>query len=451
MTPQAYQINYDGLPGPTHNFGGLGSGNIPSMENAMGRSRPRDAALQALYKMKQLSDMGIKQAILPPQERPDLRILRRVGFSGSDAQILEAAYRHAPDLLVACSSSSSAWAANAASVTGSLDAADKRVHITPANLMSQFHRSLETETTQLLLYALFPDPDVFVHHDPLPSHESFGDEGQANQLHLSATPGGPGVTLMAWGRRAFGAKPQAPRRFIPRQTLEAAQSIARLHRLPDERLVFAEQNPEAIDAGVFHNDIIALAHQNLLIYHERAWLNHEEVVKELRVKLARSCNVDLHVIRIADHELHLSDLIASYLLNSELITLSTGRMALIAPLQARDNPHSLRFIERLLAEDNPVDNVYYFDIGESMKNGGGIRCGRLSVSLTASELKGAFDGVFLSPGLYKALIDWVLSHYREELLPGDIRDPKLLLESRTALDELTDLLDLGPVYPFQQE
>jgi len=31
-----------------------------------------------------------------------------------------------------------------------------------------------------------------------------------------------------------------------------------------------------------------------------------------------------------------------------------------------------------------------------------------------------------------------------------LRDPQLLIESRTALDELTQILKIGSVYPFQQ-
>ena len=39
---------------------------------------------------------------------------------------------------------------------------------------------------------------------------------------------------------------------------------------------------------------------------------------------------------------------------------------------------------------------------------------------------------------------------RLQLSEDDLRDPQLLIESRTALDELTQLLKLGSVYPFQQ-
>ncbi len=41
--------------------------------------------------------------------------------------------------------------------------------------------------------------------------------------------------------------------------------------------------------------------------------------------------------------------------------------------------------------------------------------------------------------------------YRDRLAESDLADPKLIGESRTALDELTRILQLGNVYPFQRE
>jgi succinylarginine dihydrolase len=45
----------------------------------------------------------------------------------------------------------------------------------------------------------------------------------------------------------------------------------------------------------------------------------------------------------------------------------------------------------------------------------------------------------------------VRAHYRDALAPEDLADPKLLDESRTALDALTQLLGLGSIYPFQRD
>ena len=141
------EANFDGLVGPTHNYAGLSAGNNASTSNAGGASNPKEAALQGLQKMKALQDLGLVQGVLPPQERPDLHTLRKLGFSGSDVQVLASAAKQAPLQLAACCSASSMWTANAATVSPSADCSDKRIHFTPANLNGMFHRSIEHETT----------------------------------------------------------------------------------------------------------------------------------------------------------------------------------------------------------------------------------------------------------------------------------------------------------------
>ena len=74
---------------------------------------------------------------------------------------------------------------------------------------------------------------------------------------------------------------------------------------------------------------------------------------------------------------------------------------------------------------------------------------RLRVVLTAEQLAAVHQGVLLTEALYLELVDWVQRHYRDALVPDDLRDPSLLEESRLALDELTVLLDLGSLYEFQ--
>ena len=57
--------------------------------------------------------------------------------------------------------------------------------------------------------------------------------------------------------------------------------------------------------------------------------------------------------------------------------------------------------------------------------------------------------VLFTDATYAQLSAWVRKHYRETLAAGDLADPHLLEESRRALDELTQLLGLGSIYPFQ--
>jgi succinylarginine dihydrolase len=116
MTDPVMEVTVDGLPGPTHHHAGLAYGNLASMAHRMESSRPRTAARQGLSKMKQLHDLVLAQAVLPPHERPDLSALRRLGFTGDDTAILEKAWKTNPDLLMACYSASPMWTANAATV-----------------------------------------------------------------------------------------------------------------------------------------------------------------------------------------------------------------------------------------------------------------------------------------------------------------------------------------------
>jgi succinylarginine dihydrolase len=448
MTRTAYEVNFDGLVGPTHSYAGLAYGNLASQANQSSVSNPREAALQGLAKMKLLADLGVKQAVLPPQERPDMQALRRLGFSGSDAQILEKVHRDDPVLLAACSSSSSMWAANAATISPSADCADGRVHITPANLVSQFHRSLETRTTAAVLKAIFKDESAFVHHAPLPACPYFGDEGAANHTRLCRGHGEAGVEVFAFGRRYADLGAASPSRFPARQTIEASAAIARLHSLEPTRTVFVQQNPAAIDAGVFHNDVIALGNENVLLYHADAYVDAPRCIERIRSALS-ACDSQLMAMEVSSEELSLADAVATYLFNSQLVTLPDGTMALIAPTECRQSVSARRVIERIVAAENPIRQVHYVDVRQSMQNGGGPACLRLRCVLTEEELGKAHQGVMLTNALHAQLESWVRRHYRERLEPGDLADVRLLEEGRAALDELTRILGLGSIYPFQ--
>lgn len=451
--PRAHEVNFDGLVGPTHNYAGLSYGNVASLRNKGVASNPRAAALEGLAKMKLLADLGLRQAVLPPHERPDVGALRRLGFAGGDADVLWRAKRDAPALLAACCSASAMWAANAATVSPSADAAVGRVHFTPANLTSQFHRSLEADTTAAVLRAIFADPARFAHHPPLPAAAAFGDEGAANHVRLAPRHGEPGVELFAYGRRATVAPDPAkvgPTRYPARQTREAAEAVARLHGLDGARTVFAAQGAAAIDAGVFHNDVICLGNENVLLYHAEAFDRTEEVVADLADRFNRLGGGSLVAVRAEPAELPLPDAVASYVFNSQLVTLPDGSMALIAPAECLEYDSAKRFIDRLLSAGTPVRSVRYVEVRQSMRNGGGPACLRLRVVLSEAELAAVKPSAFLTEGLYAALTAWVGRHYRDRLTSDDLADPALLDEGRRALDELTGLLGLGRVYPFQR-
>jgi succinylarginine dihydrolase len=438
-------VNFDGIPGPTHNYAGLARGNLAAERNARTVANPRAAALQGLAKARALAARGIVQAVLPPHERPDTRALRALGFSGTDAEIVSRAATDAPQLLAACSSAAAMWTANAATVSPSADALDQRVHLTPANLVSQFHRALEAPTTTRVLRAIFADPAHFVVHDPLPAAPQLGDEGAANHVRLEGAPGGPGVELFVYGRAAYGDAHAGPQRFGARQTREASAAVARRHRLDPARTVFAQQNPAAIDAGVFHNDVIAVGHGTTLLCHEQAWVRQGAVLADLRARLGAA----FLPIVVPAAEVSLDDAVGSYLFNSQLLPRGDGRWFLLAPAECRENVRVAAYLDKLLGMGGPITELLAFDLKQSMRNGGGPACLRLAVELTLAERAALGARVILDDALAAGLDTWIHMHYRDRLAPEDLADPALVDESRRALDELTGILGLPAVYPFQ--
>ena len=438
------EVNFDGIPGPTHNYSGLAEGNLAAQLHKSRISNPRQAALQGLAKMKALADSGFAQAVLPPHERPDLAALRTLGFAGDDAAVLRSAAKTAPQLLAACSSAAAMWVANAATVSPSADTGDGRVHFTPANLVSHFHRSLEAPTTTRVLRAIFADANRFVVHDALPAAAQLGDEGAANHTRFTAEGHAPGVELFVYGRTALDPSAPAPRRFPARQTREASEAIARRHALAPERTLFVQQNPEAIDAGVFHNDVIAVGSGTTLFCHERAFVEQARVLDALEQRIPGFTAIVVH-----EREVAVDRAVATYLFNSQLIERPDGRLLLVAPAECREDAHVAAVLERLIADDGPIREVVTFELRQSMQNGGGPACLRLRVPLTTEERAAIGARVRLDGTLHAELTQWIERNYRDRLAPADLADPALLDESRTALDELTRILRLGSVYPFQ--
>ncbi|CAI8161697.1 N-succinylarginine dihydrolase [Pseudidiomarina mangrovi] len=447
MSTRHYEANFDGLVGPTHNYAGLSFGNVASLSNAKASSSPRSAAKQGLAKMKALHDLGLVQGVFAPHERPDIATLRRLGFTGSDSRVLEQAAQHAPAIFQAVCSASSMWTANAATVSPGADSADGKVHFTPANLTNKFHRSLEAETSGRILQAMFDNSKYFAHHTHLPDNEHFGDEGAANHTRLCSNYGHAGVEIFTFGRYAFDSSKPAPQKYPARQTFEASQAIARLHGLNDDNTVYIQQNPEVIDQGVFHNDVIAVGNQNVLFYHQQAFLDTEAKLAEIQRKFGAD---PVHFIAVKNHEVSVADAVQTYLFNTQLVTLPNGNMAIIAPTECQDNPRVAAYLADLVTRDTPIRQVHYFDVKQSMRNGGGPACLRLRVALNEAELAAVNPNVLMSDSLFERLNQWVDKHYRDELHVDELRDPSLLTESRSALDELTQILKLGSVYPFQR-
>jgi succinylarginine dihydrolase len=442
------EINFDGLVGPTHNYGGLSTGNLASMQNVGGVSNPRAAVLQGISKMRALMEMGLKQGVLPPHERVHIPSLRLMGFTGTDKAILERAWKQSPALVTNLTSASAMWTANAATVSPSVDSADKRVHFTAANLASLFHRSVETEFTSRVLRTMFADAEHFEHHDSLPTGGRMGDEGAANHGRMSMSHDQPGVQLFVYGRSAFEQQPNAGH-FEARQALEASEAIARGHLLDLGRAVFIRQSRAAIDAGAFHNDVVSVTNGPVLLYHEQAFEEPEKAIEEISAACQR-CNIEPVFLKVTNEQVPLADAVKSYLFNSQLVSLKGGEMSLILPIDVSENPPAKRWVDECLEADNPIKSAHYMDLRQSMRNGGGPACLRLRVVLNSVQEESLSGAGLLDEAMCGSLETWAKKHYREQLAPEDLGDPMLLVEGRTVLDELTQILKLGSIYDFQR-
>lgn len=452
----SYEINFDGLIGPTHNYGGLSHGNIASANNALRISQPKKAALQGLEKMQYLRSFGVQQGVLLPQQRPHLPTLRALGFSGSDKSIIEAASNSAPELLAQCYSASCMWAANACTVSPSADSSDGKVHFTAANLSSMFHRSIEHSTTTELLKVIFNNGDRFVHHNALPTGSHFGDEGAANHNRFASGYANSGLQLFVFGRYAFAENKQATARYPSRQTYEASHAVSRAHKLSLDQVVFAQQNPKIIDAGAFHNDVVSVSNLNTFFMHEEAFVDKAAMQSELRAKFKRlmsdDANADqqeLNFIEVPTSKVSLEAAVKSYLFNSQLVLHGDG-MALILPEESRENSEVYEYLQWLETQNTPIKSIKFVDVRQSMQNGGGPACLRLRVALNEAELAAVNQRFLMTDDLFVQLSSWVEKHYRDEIKPDDLHDPCLVEESFVALDELTKIFDIGAFYDFQR-
>ncbi|MEX2214926.1 MAG: N-succinylarginine dihydrolase [Phycisphaeraceae bacterium] len=436
-----YEVNFDGLIGPTHNYAGLSRGNLASTSHKGHTSNPKQAALQGLAKMKLLAELGVKQAILPPQVRPDIQFLRRLGFMGTDAQVIEKCAADAPQLLATAYSASSMWTANAATVSPSFDTNDRRVHITPANLISQLHRSLEAKSTHSVLRKVFANEKHFALHEPLPAAMHLSDEGAANHTRLCATHGEPGIELFTFGRVAGRTEAAPATKFPARQSREACESIARLHGLGARQAIFVQQSPEAINAGVFHNDVIAVGNGNVLLCHDQAWVDMPGQLATISTAFERLTDQPLVVIEVKTSQVSLDDAVRSYLFNSQIVTLPDGSMAIICPIEAMEYDSTRQFLDALLTMNTPIRSRHVVDLRQSMNNGGGPACVRLRVALTEKELNAVNPRALWTPARH----DWLVAHiertYRDELSPEDLADPAFIEESRAAAAALVGMLE----------
>ncbi|MGD9811330.1 MAG: N-succinylarginine dihydrolase [Sphingobium sp.] len=409
------EINFDGIVGPSHNYAGMSPGNLAATRNAGSVSQPRAAALQGLEKMRANIRLGLCQGIFLPQPRPDREWLGRLSTDVAGAE---------PHILAAAMSASSMWAANAATVSPAPDTTDGRCHLSAANLVTMPHRSHEWPHTLRQLELAFADRSAFAVHAPVPP--PFGDEGAANHMRLAPGHGEPGVEIFVYGRSGGG--------FPARQHIEASKAIARAHGLAPERTLFVEQAEEAIAAGAFHNDVVAVANEHVLFAHERAFADRDGFFADLRRLMPQ-----VEIIEVPESAVPLADAISSYLFNAQLVSLPEGGMSLIVPGECSTMPRVATYCETLSASNGPIRRVIPVDVRESMANGGGPACLRLRVVADPATVDPRF---IVDEEKLDRIAALIARHWPESIDPADLSDVSLIARIEDARARLLDLLEL---------
>ncbi|NBV43175.1 succinylarginine dihydrolase, partial [bacterium] len=219
--------------------------------------------------------------------------------------------------------------------------------------------------------------------------------------------------------------------------------IIHRHRLNPDSVLMLKQSETVIDAGVFHNDVIATGHDGLYFMHHSAYTVAPAVVR----KWLWTQDQNYELIVFDSGELSLNDVVASYWFNSQLVTAGDGRRMMLAPVQARGVSNDAHIAARFLAAG--ISEIRWVELDESLKNGGGPACVRLRVPLTPLELGTVCASLLMTPDTLDMLEDWVNSYYRDCLIPDDLATASVIDEGYLALDELTRLLNLGKIYDFQ--
>ena len=408
------EINFDGIVGPSHNYAGLSLGNLAATAHSGDVSYPRAAALQGLAKMRHNLALGLAQGFFLPLPRPNPSYLARLG---ADEQADRA-------LTAAAWSASSMWTANAATVSPAPDTRDGRCHLTPANLVTMPHRAQEWPDTARQLALAFADSAHFALHEPVPP--SFGDEGAANHMRLCEEHGSPGVEVFVYGR-AGGP-------FPARQHEQASRAVARLHGLDLARTVFIEQNPAAIAAGAFHNDVVAVANGRVLFTHAEAFADQARAYDAIRAAFPQ-----LEVVEVPSSAVTLAEAVRTYLFNAQLVTLSAGEMALIVPSECTESTAVSSWLDAMLAGNGPIRRVLPVDVRQSMANGGGPACLRLRVVADPMTVDPRF---LLDEGRADRLEQVIARAWPEQIDPADLGGETLTQSVVTARQALLDALEL---------
>ncbi len=414
-TADLVEINFDGIVGPSHNYAGLSLGNLAATRNSGNTSYPRAAALQGIAKMRGNMAMGLAQGFFLPLPRPNESWLTQLATDDHTD----------PALIAGAWSASSMWTANAATISPAPDTKDGKCHLSVANLVTMPHRSHEWPDTFRQLQLAFGNSDYFAVHGPVPP--SFGDEGAANHMRFASSHADAGVEVFVYGKSG-GA-------FPARQHEEASRIVARKHGLSADGAVFIEQNPDAIAAGAFHNDVVAVANESVLFTHALAFADQQGAYDEISAKFPA-----LQVVEVPADRVSLSEAITSYLFNAQLLTPPSGEMTLVVPEECRESTAVWGWLQEMLAGNGPIRHVKVVDVRQSMANGGGPACLRLRVVADPTKIDPRF---MLTDAKADAMEKLIEEHWPEQIDVADIGHSSLAKNIVSARLALLSLLELN--------
>jgi len=286
------------------------------------------------------------------------------------------------------------------------------------------HRSHEWPATLAQLRIAFGSA-AFAVHEPIPP--AFGDEGAANHMRLTPSHGEAGVEVFVYGVSG-GA-------FPARQHIQASKAIARRHGLDPDRTIFVEQSDQAIAAGAFHNDVVAVANERVLFAHEKAFADKLPLLDRCAALVA-----GFEYVEVPEAEVAIEDAVRSYLFNAQLVTPPDGEPTLIVPTEACETASVWSWIERHVAGNGPIRRVEVVDVRESMANGGGPACLRLRVVADPEDVDPRF---IVDEEKLGRLADLIGKTWPEQIHTAELQNPALIGEIEAARAALLDLLDLG--------
>ncbi len=432
------ELQLDGIIGPTHHFGGLGVGNVASLQSRWRPSHPRSAALEGCSKMDRVAALGVPQFFLPPLARPDWSFLARVGFAGGRSEVLKRCGAEYPQLLSAAYSSSFMWTANAATTAPASDTTDGKARAVIANLCSSLHRGMEADGRHAQLAAILYGRAGIEVESGLPSVNPLRDEGAANHMRLC----GPSRHSQKAGLHVFVHEPVviseqtvAPK-YASRQGSLASRVVASRLRLPESHCVFLEQTQAAIDFGVFHNDVIATSHRNVLIYHRDAFVDSDRAVEEICSRFRHLIGEELIALEVSRRALPLEEAVRTYLFNSQIVTRSDEAMQMVCPEQCRDSDATQQLIHGWIGDPSiPIAGVDYVPLSESMANGGGPACLRLRWTDSDGRLASAMQRYRWSEENSERVRAWITKGYAECLTFDDFTRIEFAEHATNAIEQ----------------